>query len=69
MWVICESLLDDGKKEAKKMLSNGETIRSVPFGGKNDIIFVSTDPEPINATAYFIIEGVTFYLGWKKKSS
>lgn len=65
MWDISEPLLVKAKEAAKKMITGGEIISSIPFGGQEDVIFLSSDPNLVKGTDEFELDGKKFFIGTK----
>lgn len=66
-WYVSESLMDDAKKEAEKMLKTGKKIRPIKFGDSMNSIFVSTEKDLVRGTDSFELGGKEFHVGWKKQ--
>lgn len=66
-WVTSSALINRAKKEAKICLETGETIRGVPFGRFEGLIFVSSDPDKVIATESFKEGGKDFFIGTLKE--
>jgi hypothetical protein len=65
MWEISASLLLKAQEAAKKMNEEGLELSSVPFGQKDAIIFVSSNPALVKGTDEFELDGKKFFVGTK----
>ena len=54
---------NDMKEAAKKILETGEEIRPTDEHG---VLYVTTNPELIDALTYFKLDGKVFFIGHKK---
>lgn len=65
-WGVSQGLIEDAKREARLLIENGEKIRPVPFGDKDNFIFVTTDAGLVTGTDIFELDGKKFFVGWKR---
>ncbi|MFH2124114.1 MAG: hypothetical protein ABIJ50_11620 [Pseudomonadota bacterium] len=57
MFTFSKSLLIDAEKVAVEMLKTGEKIKPIPFGKRNDTLFVSVTQDFVKGIEEIVIEG------------
>ena len=60
------SRIEDAKKEIEIMKKTGEKIRPIPFGEKNDTLFISADGSLLLGFDVVEVDGVFYFIGLKK---
>lgn len=58
--------IEDAKKEIEIMKKTGEKIRPLPFGSKNNTVFVSSDGNLLIVFDGVEVDGTMYYIGLRK---
>ena len=66
MFNTASSKIENAKKEIEIMKTSGEKIRPIPFGDKNNTLFVTSDKELIHAFDVVKVDDTMYYIGFKK---
>ena len=66
MFQTASNRIEDAKKEIEIMKKTGEEIRPIPFGEKNDTLFVSADGSLLLGFDVVEVDGVLYFIGLKR---
>ena len=66
MFQTASNRIEDAKKEIEIMKKTGEKIRPIPFGEKNDTLFVSADGSLLLGFDVVEVDGVLYFIGLKR---
>lgn len=64
-----KDLLDRAKNIAQEMLQSGEQIKPLKVGERQTALWVTAQKGQVSGSQLFRIEGITFYIGVKKKNN
>jgi hypothetical protein len=67
MFILAEGMFKDAQKIAKNLLAAGETEGELPFSPVKPLT-ITSDPQLVGDMVSFKVDGVKFYIGFKKTS-
>ncbi len=70
MFETASTRIQDALKEIEIMKETGEKIRTLPWATydkeEDNTLFVSSDPKLLRFFDYIIVDGMMYYIGFKK---